>query len=203
MNRPLRIGLTGGIASGKSEAARLFAAHGVPVIDTDVIARDIVEPGQPALDEIVATFGSGTLDADGRLDRRALRRRIFADAEARERLERIMHPAIMRELERRAAAAGGPYQVFVIPLLVEGGRADRVDRVLVIDCPEPVQLARLAARDGETESSARAILAAQAGRADRLAAADDVIVNDGTLAQLAAGIARLDARYRELARCRG
>jgi len=203
VDRPLRIGLTGGIASGKSEAARLFAARGVPVIDTDVIAREIVEPGQPALDEIVATFGSAVLDADGRLDRRALRRKVFANPEARLRLERIMHPAILRELERRAAEAGGPYQVFVIPLLVEGGRTDRVDRVLVVDCPEALQLARLAARDGETDRGARAILAAQASRADRLAAADDVIVNDGTLAQLASEVARLDADYRELARRRG
>jgi len=199
MTAPLRIGLTGGIASGKSTVARLFAARGVPVIDTDQIARDVVEPGQPALAAVVVAFGADILAADGHLDRPALRRMVFADPEARRRLETILHPAIRTELAQRSAAAGGPYQVWVIPLLVEGGRLDRVDRVLVVDCAEETQVARLMARDGETADSARAILAAQVDRARRLAAADDIILNDGNEAALEPQVAALDARYRELA----
>ena len=198
MDRPLRIGLTGGIASGKTTVADLFAALGVPVLDTDQIARDVVEPGQPALAEVVAAFGPRILGPDSRLDRPRLRARVFADPDSRQRLEAILHPAIRAELARRAEAAGGPYQVWVIPLLVEGGQVDRVDRILVVDCPEAVQLARVQARDGETEASARAILTAQASRAQRLAAADDVIVNDGSEADLAPQVAALDARYRAL-----
>lgn len=199
MTRALRVGLTGGIASGKSTVASLFAGHGVPVLDTDEIARDVVEPGQPALAAVVADFGEGILSPEGRLDRRALRARVFADPAARARLEAILHPVIRAELARRSGAAGGPYQVWVIPLLVEGGRADDVDRVLVVDCPVDVQLARLRARDGETEASARAILAAQAGRDARLAAADDVILNDAAPEALAAQVSALDAKYRALA----
>jgi dephospho-CoA kinase len=198
VDRPLRIGLTGGIASGKTTVADLFAALGVPVLDTDQIARDVVEPGQPALAEVVAAFGPRILGPDSRLDRPRLRARVFADPDSRQRLEAILHPAIRAELARRAGAAGGPYQVWVIPLLVEGGQVDRVDRILVVDCPEAVQLARVQARDGETEASARAILTAQASRAQRLAAADDVIVNDGSEADLAGQVAALDARYRAL-----
>jgi dephospho-CoA kinase len=198
VDRPLRIGLTGGIASGKTTVAKLFAGRGVPVLDTDQIARDVVEPGQPALAKVVAAFGPDILGPDGRLDRPRLRARVFADPDSRQRLEAILHPAIRAELARRAEAAGGPYQVWVIPLLVEGGQVDRVDRILVVDCPEAVQLARVKARDGETEDSARAILAAQASRAQRLAAADDVIVNDGEEAGLSPQVAALDARYRAL-----
>jgi dephospho-CoA kinase len=198
VDRPLRIGLTGGIASGKTTVAKLFAARGVPILDTDQIARDVAEPGQPALAEVVAAFGQDILGPDGRLDRPRLRARVFADPDSRQRLEAILHPAIRAELARRAEAAGGPYQVWVIPLLVEGGQVDRVDRILVVDCPEAVQLARVKARDGETEDSARAILAAQASRAQRLAAADDVIVNDGEEAGLGPQVAALDARYRAL-----
>ncbi len=199
MSRPLRIGLTGGIASGKTTVAELFAARGVPVIDTDQIARDIVQPGQPALGEIAATFGPTVLGADGLLDRAALRQRVFADPGERRRLEAILHPRIRAELERRSAAAGGPYQLLVIPLLVEGGGQTRLDRVLVVDCPESLQVARLVARDGGSEAAARAILAAQASRERRLSAADDVIVNDGDRAALATAVAALDSRYRRLA----
>lgn len=199
MTRPLRIGLTGGIASGKSVVSDLFAARSIPVIDTDQIARDVVQPGEPALDEIVAAFGPGVLGAGGRLDRQALRERVFADPGERRRLEAILHPRIRAELERRSAAAGGPYQVLVIPLLVEGSGRTRVDRVLVVDCPEEIQLARLVVRDGGTEAAARAILAAQASREQRLAAADDVIVNDGSREALAVAVDALDARYRQLA----
>ena len=198
MNRPLRIGLTGGIASGKSTVAALFAARGVPVLDTDQLARDVVEPGQPAFGEVVATFGPDVLGPDGRLDRPRLRARVFADPDARARLEALLHPAIRAELARRADAAGGPYQVWVIPLLVEGGQVDRVDRILVVDCPEEVQLSRVMARDGGTEEAARAILSAQASREQRLAEADDVIVNDGSEADLAPQVAALDEKYRAL-----
>lgn len=199
MERPLRIGLTGGIASGKSAVADLFAALGVPVIDSDVIARQVVEPGEPALEAVVDAFGPGVLAPDGRLDRPALRALVFADPDARRRLEGLLHPAIRARMAAEAATAGGPYQVQVIPLLVEGGRADAVDRVLVVDCPEALQLERLAARDGESPERARAILAAQASRAVRLAAADDVILNDGSLEALRSKVAELDRRYRDLA----
>ena len=144
---PFRVALTGGIASGKTTVADLFAALGVPLIDTDLIARHVVEPGQPALAEVVAAFGPGVLDADGRLDRRRMRERIFADPSARRHLEAILHPAIRDEMERQSRAAGGPYQVLVIPLLTEGGRHDHVDRVLLVDAPESLQLERLMARD--------------------------------------------------------
>jgi len=200
---PFRIGLTGGIASGKSTVAELFAGRGVPVLDTDQIARDVVEPGEPALAAVVAAFGTGILGPDGRLDRAALRARIFSDAGARRTLEAILHPAIRAELAHRSARSGGPYQMLVIPLLVEGGRIDAVDRVLVVDCPVEVQLERLQARDGETAESAAKILAAQASREARLAAADDVIVNAGSLEELAAQVAALDLEYRKRAAASG
>jgi len=195
----LRIGLTGGIASGKSTVAGLFADRGATVIDTDQIARDIVEPGRPALASLVQALGPEILGCDGRVDRQRLRQRIFTDAATRRVLEEILHPAILAELARQAAAAPGPYQVLVIPLLVEGGSNRLVDRVLVVDCPEEQQIARLMLRDGETRANAERALAAQASRAERLAAADDVIANDDEPGQLAAKIAELDHRYRLLA----
>ncbi len=202
MSTPLRIGLTGGIASGKSAVADAFARRGVPIVDTDVIAREVVEPGRPALAEVVAAFGTDLLDADGRLDRRTLRRIVFADPALRRRLEAILHPAIRTEMQRQAATAAGPYVVVAIPLLVENRLQGQVDRVLVVDCPPDVQLARLLARDGETPEGARAILAAQATRDERLAVADDVVVNDGSLADLDARVAALHGRYLELAAAR-
>jgi len=199
----LRIGLTGGIASGKSTVADLFARLGVAVLDTDLIARQVVEPGQPALTRVVEEFGPGVLGPDGRLDRPALRARVFSDPAARRRLEGILHPAIRAELARQSLAAGGVYQILVIPLLVEGGRADSVDRVLVVDCPLETQLNRLQARDGETAESALKIVASQVSREARLAAADDVIVNAGPAEDLAAQVASLDSKYRALATARG
>lgn len=196
---PFRVALTGGIASGKSTVANLFAALGVPVIDTDVIAREIVEPGKPSLSAIVSDFGAGVLDASGRLDRRRMRERIFADVDAKRRLDAIMHPAIRAELERQSAAAGGPYQVLVIPLLAEGRRRDHVDRVLLVDVPEELQAQRLMMRDGVTHAQAAASLNAQATRADRLAFADDVIRNEGRVDQLRDAVAALDAQYRTMA----
>ena len=194
-----RIGLTGGIASGKSTVARLFAEKGVPVIDLDQVAREVVEPGEPGLAAIVTEFGDGVLDAEGRLDRGALRIRVFRDPDARKRLEALMHPRILEAAVRHAQATGGPYQVIVAPLLVEFGLASWVDRVLVVDCPAEAQLERLLARDGGDEALARAILASQASREQRLAAADDVICNDGPAEQLPAAVATLDALYREMA----
>ncbi len=195
MRRIYRVGLTGGIASGKSTVAREFAARGIPVIDSDEIARDVVKPGTAALAAIRARFGDGILLPDGQLDRRALRERVFADPAARRDLEAITHPAIRAEMDRRSAEAGGPYQILAIPLLVEGGRGDRVQRVLVVDCDEATQVRRVMARDGVDEASARAVLAAQVGRAARLAAADDVIRNEGGLADLGRQVAELHARY--------
>lgn len=202
MTRPLRVGLTGGVASGKTAVADAFAALGVPVLDADAIAREVVAPGRPALAGIVDAFGPGVLDALGALDRRALRERVFRDPDARRRLESLLHPAIWQELDRQSAAAGGAYQVLVIPLLVETGATGAVDRVLVVDCPVETQLARLAERDGETEAAGRAMLAAQATRAARLAAAHDVLVNDGTLEELRHKVAALDRSYRALAASR-
>ena len=194
-----RIGLTGGIASGKSTVAELFADAGAVVIDTDRIAREVVEPGRPALAALVTSLGPGILDREGRLDRAQMRGQVFADADVRKTVESILHPAILAELGRQSAAAGGPYQVLVIPLLVEGDRAGLVDRVLVVDCPVETQIERLMARDGETRESAQAMLAAQARRQERLATADDVIENDGSPADLAAEVAALDRRYRKMA----
>ncbi len=195
----LRIGLTGGIASGKSTVAGLFEARGVTVLDTDRIAREVVEPGQPALAALVQALGSGILGRDGRVDRALLRRRIFADAVTRRTVEGILHPAILEELGRQSRAAPGPYQVLVVPLLVEGDRAGLFDRVLVVDCPEELQVERLMSRDGETRAAALGMLAAQVSRQKRLAAADDVIVNDGPAGDLERQVAGLDRKYREIA----
>lgn len=198
-SRPLLIALTGGIASGKSAVADLFAKQGVPVIDTDRIARDVVEPGTPAFAHILETFGRDILDAAGRLDRRRLRERVFANAQERQTLEAITHPAIREELAQRSAAAGGPYQIHVIPLLIESGRAGEYDRILVVDGPAEDQVRRIMSRDGSSAEQAQQILAAQASREQRLEAADDVIVNTGTLADLEQFVATLHRNYALLA----
>jgi dephospho-CoA kinase len=196
---PFRVALTGGIASGKSTVADLFAALGVPVIDTDVIAREVVEPGRPALTQVIETFGSEVLGSDGRLDRRRLRERIFADPDAKRRLEAILHPAIRVEMERQSRAADGPYQVLVIPLLTEGKRRDHVDRVLLVDVPEELQIQRLVSRDGVSHEQAQASLNAQATRAERLAMADDIVRNTGRPEDLRENIEALHERYLQLA----
>jgi dephospho-CoA kinase len=196
---PFRVALTGGIASGKTTVANLFADLGVPLIDTDVIARQVVEPGQPALAAVMAAFGPDILDAEGRLDRRRMRERIFSDPTAKQRLEAILHPAIRDEMERRSREAGGPYQVLVIPLLTEGKRRDHVDRVLLVDVPEELQIQRLMMRDGVTHEQARASLNAQATRAERLAIADDVVRNTGRVDNLRDEVARLHSMYLALA----
>lgn len=196
------VAVTGGVASGKSAVTDAFAALGTVVADADVAARAVVEPGQPALRQIAERFGPGSLGPDGRLDRGAMRERIFADADARRALEAILHPRIRSWLQAACAAAPGPYVVAAIPLLTEGGGRSAypwLDRILVVDVPEPVQLERLMRRDGADETLARRMVAAQAGRRQRLALADDVIVNDGSLSVLSDAVSRLDARYRRLA----
>lgn len=198
-----RIALTGGIASGKSTVARLFTALGAVLIDTDQVARDVVAPPSPALDRIVERFGPSVLQQDGSLDRAALRGVAFADASSRRDLEAIMHPAIHAETARRCAVAGGPYQLIAIPLLVETGTADDYDRVLLVDAAESTQLARLMLRDGMTREAAARMLAAQASREARRAIADDVIDNDGDVAQLTPQVEALHQRYLDLARRKG
>ncbi len=197
--QPFRVALTGGIASGKTTVANLFAALGVPLIDTDVIAREVVEPGQPALAAVVAAFGPDILDTDGRLDRRRMRERIFADPAAKRQLEAILHPAIRAEMERQSRAAGGAYQVLVIPLLTEGGRRDHVDRVLLVDVPEALQVERLMWRDGVSREQAQASLNAQATRAERLAMADDIVRNTGRVDDLRERVTELHEKYLALA----
>ena len=191
------VGLTGGVASGKSEVTRRFQALGVEVVDADVAAREVVEPGQPALARIAERFGAGMLLADGRLDRRQLRERVFADAQARRDLEAITHPAIRARVKAQAQAAPGPYAVVAVPLLAEAGRAAYpwLARVLVVDAPESLQHDRLMRRDGVDEALAARMIAAQASRTVRLAIADDVILNDGDPAHLDTAVAALHARY--------
>jgi dephospho-CoA kinase len=194
-----RVGLTGGIASGKSTAAKFFGDLGVPILDSDQFARDVVEPGQPPLERLVERFGPSILTADGHLDRPALRNIVFSDPKARADLEALTHPAIGAAMEARSASAGGPYQILVIPLLVEKNLAANVDRVLVVDCDEALQMRRLLQRDGSSREQAQAILDAQASRAARLKAADDVITNDTAMEAVREQVAALHTRYVELA----
>ena len=191
----LKIGLTGGIGSGKTTAADYFAELGAEVIDTDLLSRELVEPGRPALAEIVAAFGPEVLDGAGRLDRARLRERIFSDAEARRRLEHILHPRIREAMLARAERTTAPYVIFVIPLLFETGQQDLVDRVLLIDVPEAVQRRRVAARDALDDTQIEQILQAQTDRATRLRHADDVIHNNGSLDSLRAAVKSLHQQY--------
>jgi len=196
----LRVGLTGGIASGKSLVGDMFAALRVPIVDTDRIAREIVAQGSPGLAAVRAAFGKASLAADGSLDRAKLRDLVFADSAARHRLEGILHPLIRAATRARLAAIEAPYVVVVVPLLLETGFVDLVDRILVVDCPPKMQLERVMRRDAVSRQSAESVLAAQLDRAARLDAADDVIDNSGTLEQTRAQVAVLHARYGELAR---
>jgi dephospho-CoA kinase len=197
--RTYRVGLTGGIASGKSTAAKFFGALGIPILDSDQIAREVVEPGQPPLERLVERFGPSILTPDGHLDRPALRNIVFSDPKARADLEALTHPAIGAAMEARSAEAGGPYQVLVIPLLVEKNLGSHVDRVLVVDCDEELQVRRLRDRDGSTPEEAQAILKAQVSRTTRLKAADDVIRNDADMSAVRDQVQTLHTRYLELA----
>jgi dephospho-CoA kinase len=191
----LTIGLTGGVGCGKSTIADLFQRQNVPVIDADIIARDLVAPDSRILRDIVAAFGEGILLPDGQLNRRKLRRIAFEQPENRRRLENILHPAMRSEILARKDMPSTPYCLVVIPLLVESGMIDLVDRVLVVDCDEAQQIARVTARDSCTADEVRAIIASQASRDTRLAAADDVILNTGDIGHVTLEVARLHQQY--------
>jgi dephospho-CoA kinase len=192
----LVVALTGGVAAGKSAVTRRFGALGVPVHDADVAAREVIAPGSEGLAEVVSAFGADVLDERGQLDRPSMRRRVFADPAARRRLEAIIHPRVRAWLRERALTDSKPYCLLAIPLLAENIAEYRwVDRVLVVDVPESVQLARLIARDGVDETLARRMIEQQASRADRLALADDVIDNRGDESALDQAVAELHRRY--------
>lgn len=198
---PYVVGLTGGIGSGKSAAADAFARLGATVIDTDAIAHELTGPGGAAIAEIQRQFGKAFVDASGAMDRKRMRDLVFSDAEEKQRLEALLHPMIRAESARRVAAATGPYAVLVVPLLVESaGYRERVDRVVVVDCPEAIQIARVMRRSNLPETQVRRIISSQISRENRLAAADDVIDNSGTLDALQQRVAELHAEV--LARTR-
>lgn len=199
MAQRLRIGLTGGIASGKSTVAERFEELGVAVIDADDSARRVVAPGTTGLRQVIDLFGPQLLNGNGELKRRALRNIIFADPVRRGELESLLHPLIRNDMERRAESSVGPYLVMAIPLLVEKDAHQRVNRILVVDVPENGQLARIMARDGGSLEQAKAILGAQASRASRLQAADDILLNVGTISELHQAVDALHARYLQLA----
>ena len=193
--KPWILGLTGGIGSGKSAAAAHFIQLGIDLVNADQAARWVVEPGRPALAQIAEHFGADILQADGSLDRAALRARIFQDAGERRWLERLLHPLIRQEIIEVLARATSPYAILESPLLIESGQSQLCQRVLVIDVPEAVQISRTVSRDGNDEAQVRAIMAAQASREERLAKADDVIVNDRDLAWLQQEVERLHRFY--------
>ena len=192
------VGLTGGIGSGKSAAAAEFERLGADVVDTDVIAHELTGRAGRALPEIERVFGAALIADNGALDRTKMRNLVFADPAAKKALEALLHPMIREESQRRIAASRGPYVVHVVPLLIESADyRSRVDRVLVIDAPEELQLERVRARSGLSEADVRAIIAAQAARPERLAAADDVIENRGTIDALRQQVAAFHRRYLE------
>jgi dephospho-CoA kinase len=196
----LVVGLTGGIGAGKTAVSRAFEALGAPVVDTDVIAHELSAAGAAGQRAVAETFGPEAVAADGSLDRAWLRQRAFADPGVRRRLEAILHPLIAEAARARVARWTAPYGLLVVPLLIETGRLrPLVDRVLVVDCPEDVQVARVRARSGLAEAEVRAIMAAQATRAERLAQADDVLDNAGPPGAIGREVARLDRLYRDIA----
>ena len=201
MNGKFVVGLTGGIGSGKSAAADEFARLGATVVDTDAIAHELTAQGGPAVPQIRALFGESYVTPDGRMDRMEMRRLVFADPGAKKKLEALLHPMIRAESERRIAVAPGPYVIHVVPLLVESpGYRRRVRRVLVVDCREEIQLARVQQRSSLQAQEVRQIIESQAPRAARLAAANDVIDNSGTLDALHKQVAELHRKYLGLAR---
>jgi dephospho-CoA kinase len=195
MARRYRVGLTGGIACGKSTVANLFAALGASIVDTDVLAREVVAPGSPLLPRISGHFGEHVLQKDGSLDRARLRELVFANPAERQWLESLTHPAIRELTDARCESATGRYVIVAIPLLVETQGAKRFDRVLVVDCDPALQLARVQARDGSTSRQAAQVLAAQVSREQRLAVADDVILNNGDIAALRDQVEKLHRQY--------
>ena len=196
----LRIGLTGGIGSGKSTVASLFARHGAPVIDTDELARELVRPGMPAHHDILATFGPSVFSTNGDLDREKMRARVFTDAAERLRLEHILHPRIRDEVMRRLSELTVPYVLVAVPLLIETGFDNLVDRILVVDCDEQTQIDRTMKRSGLSAADVQNVIAAQASRHERLARADDVVDNNNGMAALEKQVEQLHRRYLELAR---
>ncbi|MBN7818248.1 dephospho-CoA kinase [Bowmanella yangjiangensis] len=198
-HRPLVIGLTGGIGSGKTKVSDLFADLGIDIVDADLLAREVVEPGTPALKEITEHFGAEILQADGQLDRRALRERIFANPQEKSWLNSLLHPLIRQLMQTRSRQAKSPYCILAIPLLVENQLHQLVDRILVVDVKESIQCSRVVARDQVSEAQAEAILASQASRQQRLAAADDIIDNSGQVEALIPQVNKLHQQYLTLA----
>lgn len=199
----LVIGVTGGIGSGKTAATDRFQTLGIKVVDADLASRVVVEPGRPALQAIAEHFGAGVISTDGTLDRRALREIVFANPDERKWLERLTHPLIAQEIVQQIQSSTSPYTILASPLLLESGQSRMAQRVLVIDVPETVQIARTTRRDNTDEAGVKAIIAAQMKREDRLAKADDVIVNDQSLEALHAAVDQLHQHYLELARIAG
>ena len=195
MRPVLVIGVTGGIGSGKTTVANLFSSLGVPVIDADELARQVVAPGQPAYEEILQHFGTTILGKSGELDRRRLRERIFSDSAKRDRLEAIVHPRVYAQMKHLLDCLETPYAIVVVPLLIESGARELVDRVLVVDSPEELQIERTHRRDGTTRAAVKKILAAQLDRSARLSAADDIIENDASLEALAKVVSRLHRQF--------
>ena len=195
MRPALVIGITGGIGSGKTTVANLFSSLGVPVIDADELARQVVTPGQPAYEEIVQFFGPTVVSELGELDRRQLRERVFSNPENRAHLEKIIHPRVYAQMNRQLDRLDVPYAIVVVPLLIESGGRDLVDRVLVVDSPENLQIARTTHRDGTTPAAVEKILSAQMGRSSRLSAADDVIENDASEEALEETVRELHQKY--------
>lgn len=196
---PLVIGLTGGIGSGKSTVAAGFASKGIVQVDADLVARQLVQPGTPALEQITAHFGHDILQPDGQLDRQALRAIVFSQPPAKAWLDALLHPLIRQHMQQQLAAAQSPYVLFIAPLLLENQLESYIDRLLVVDLPEQLQLQRTLSRDGGSEQQVGSIMAAQVSRAQRLSAADDVIDNSGKPEQLTAQIEKLHQRYLQLA----
>jgi dephospho-CoA kinase len=196
--RPLVVGLTGGIGSGKSTVSAIFESLGVPVIDADQLAHQLVEPGQSALDEIRNTFGERCIKPDGQLDRAFIRQRVFSNNEKKQKLEEILHPRIRNRILAWITAQNTPYCVVVIPLLLESGQSNLVDRILVVDATENEQLKRVAARDRLTHNVILAIMNTQTDRETRLAAADDIIENSGDVASLESQVRALHSTYLEI-----
>ncbi len=197
--RPFVVGLTGGVASGKSAVSECLSESGVSIVDTDLLAREVVLPGSEGLAALVTAFGKSILGSDGALDRRAMRERIFADATAKRAVEQILHPRIRTLTSARLETVRGPYAVLVVPLLVESGDYGWVNRVLVVDVFESIQRQRVLARDQVNAELADSMLRSQASRSDRLRAADDVVPNSASLSELAAMVQSTHRRFLSLA----